>query len=566
MRYKTLFITTVISSILLTVVLGAAAKGTMGAAQAAEIQAAIGSAFTYQGYLSDDGSAANDVYDFEFRLFDSAGGGTQVGSTVAIDDVTVSNGRFTVELDFGDVFDGSSLYLEISVRAGAETGAYTTLSPRQALTPTPYALFAAKAGEASWNDLTDIPADIADGDDSSVYSAGDGLLLSGDEFSLDYAGTGTAVTAARSDHNHDDLYEAQFKRIVMVGPVGDGSDTEANGTALLNALDDITDASASNPYLLKIEPGIYDLGADSLAMKAYVAVEGSGEGVTTITSEGSSSAIDSTIIGEENSALRLVTVENRGGAAYAIGIRSSADSFAMQHVSVYASGGTTSSRGISLVGGDGETSLDDVRVIMDGLASSSTSYGILQFASIGDRTLLLDNVTVEISGTGGLLYGILSYAQTGGQISTVTATNVFVTAVSSGGNVYGISSERGSQVTLSNVFVDVTATSNNTARALFTTNGGGFTATNVTASAKETTSGSAYGLYMNSSTAGTAVLDHVKISGDTYAVQNASSGAHIVRIGASMVAGGVDEGSGTITCYASYDADYVNHNDVSACP
>ena len=46
----------------------------------------------------------------------------------------------------------------------------------------------------------------------------------------------------------------------------------------------IADPSASNPYLVKIEPGIYDLEADSLFMRPYVDIEGSGEGVTTITS------------------------------------------------------------------------------------------------------------------------------------------------------------------------------------------------------------------------------------------------------------------------------------------
>jgi hypothetical protein len=57
----------------------------------------------------------------------------------------------------------------------------------------------------------------------------------------------------------------------------------------LNAdeLSGITDASPDNPYLLKIEPGVYDLGSSPLVMKQWVDVEGSGEGVTTITRAGS---------------------------------------------------------------------------------------------------------------------------------------------------------------------------------------------------------------------------------------------------------------------------------------
>ena len=54
-----------------------------------------------------------------------------------------------------------------------------------------------------------------------------------------------------------------------------------NGAALLAALSGISGASATNPYLLKIEPGVYDMGSNGLSLLPYVDVEGSGEGVTT---------------------------------------------------------------------------------------------------------------------------------------------------------------------------------------------------------------------------------------------------------------------------------------------
>ena len=102
---------------------------------------AVEGAFTYQGRLNDGGDLANGTYDFEFKLYDAASGGSQVSSTVTKDDVTVTDGLFTVELDFGDgVFTGDARWLEIGVRPGSSTGAYTTLTPRQALTPAPYAL------------------------------------------------------------------------------------------------------------------------------------------------------------------------------------------------------------------------------------------------------------------------------------------------------------------------------------------------------------------------------------------------------------------------------------------
>ena len=145
----------------------------------AQPQAALGTAFTYQGVLNDGNGPANGAYDFRFLLYDASFGGNQVGSTVTLDDVSVSDGLFTVELDFGNVFDGRALWLEVAVRPGSSTGNYTTLSPRQPLTAAPYALYALGAGSVAWNDITGRPAGLDDGDDDTTYSAGTGLTLSG---------------------------------------------------------------------------------------------------------------------------------------------------------------------------------------------------------------------------------------------------------------------------------------------------------------------------------------------------------------------------------------------------
>ncbi|MEA3396964.1 MAG: hypothetical protein U9R05_05830, partial [Chloroflexota bacterium] len=102
----------------------------------------LGAAFTYQGRLMDaSGDPLTGSYDFQFELYDAESGVSQVGSTVTVGDVDVSDGLFTVQLDFGSsAFIGDARWLEIGVRAGSSTGAYTTLSPRQPLTATPYAL------------------------------------------------------------------------------------------------------------------------------------------------------------------------------------------------------------------------------------------------------------------------------------------------------------------------------------------------------------------------------------------------------------------------------------------
>jgi hypothetical protein len=130
-----------------------AALAFAGLVQAAPLLAPVGTAFTYQGYITDTGSPANGSYNIAFKLYNDASGGTQVGSTVTKNAVTVSDGYFTVELDFGDVFDGTALWLEIEVQGPGDPG-FTALSPRQPLRPTPYA----------------INADKVDGLDSSAFA------------------------------------------------------------------------------------------------------------------------------------------------------------------------------------------------------------------------------------------------------------------------------------------------------------------------------------------------------------------------------------------------------------
>ncbi len=112
----------------------------MAPAAADAVEAIVGTGFSYQGYLENSGNPANGAYDFQFRLYDAAAAGVQVGSTLSLNAVTVADGLFTVKLDFGpNAFGGGARWLQISVRP-AGGGAYTTLTPRQELSPAPSAL------------------------------------------------------------------------------------------------------------------------------------------------------------------------------------------------------------------------------------------------------------------------------------------------------------------------------------------------------------------------------------------------------------------------------------------
>ena len=64
---------------------------------------------TYQGQLQNSSMPAVGNYDFEFALFDSVSGGSQIGSTQTRNSVGVSNGIFSVNLDFSNLTNATAI-------------------------------------------------------------------------------------------------------------------------------------------------------------------------------------------------------------------------------------------------------------------------------------------------------------------------------------------------------------------------------------------------------------------------------------------------------------------------
>lgn len=149
-----------------------------------------GTAFTYQGRLTDGGSPANGGYDLRFSIYDAVTNGDQAGPTFTNAAATVSNGLFMVTLDFGAIFDGRNYWLVIAARTNG-AGTFTTLNPRQPLLPSPYAIF---SGAAS-NLLGTLPAGQVSGTlgaaqlpASVVTNGASGLNLTGS-----FAGNGSGL-------------------------------------------------------------------------------------------------------------------------------------------------------------------------------------------------------------------------------------------------------------------------------------------------------------------------------------------------------------------------------------
>jgi hypothetical protein len=132
--------------------------------QSLAVDGSVGTAFTYQGRLSDAGTPANGDYDLQFNLYNDSAGGSSLGQ-VKINGVPVSDGLFAVLLDFGsNAFNGDERWLEIAVRPGSG-GSYTTVSPRQLHSPAPYAIY---ASTAPWSGLDGVPPGLNDGDDDTL--------------------------------------------------------------------------------------------------------------------------------------------------------------------------------------------------------------------------------------------------------------------------------------------------------------------------------------------------------------------------------------------------------------
>lgn len=136
--------------------------------------------FTYQGQLKQAGVTFSGLATFDCVLWDADSLGNPVGPPLSLPGVNVNDGLFTVQLDFGaGVFDGSRRWLEINVNG-------VTLSPRQEITPAPYAMFAARPWVTSGADISYVAGNVGIGTASpsqmlsvagTIESTGNGFMF-----------------------------------------------------------------------------------------------------------------------------------------------------------------------------------------------------------------------------------------------------------------------------------------------------------------------------------------------------------------------------------------------------
>jgi len=194
----------------------------------------LGTAFTYQGQLKESGQPANGLYDLQACLYDSPVNPTALGCAPDAPDVPVEAGLFTITLDFGSsAFVGQERFLELRVRPGASSDAYTPMLPRQLVRPAPEALRANAASAAPWLGLTGVPAGFADGIDAdsggSVTSVSAGAGLTGG--SITASGTLSVDTTLIQSRISNNCPLGQYLRQVNAdGTVVCTADANSGGT------------------------------------------------------------------------------------------------------------------------------------------------------------------------------------------------------------------------------------------------------------------------------------------------------------------------------------------------
>ena len=285
---------------------------------------------------------------------------------------------------------------------------------------------------------------------------------------------------------------------------------------LSTALAAITDATSSNPYVIKIAPGIYTETA-SVVLKDYVDVEGSGQDITTINcacSNASNTELSATVsAGNIVAEIRHLTINNTGGGNdYSTGVWTEdvADgSFSMLHVTATASG------------------------------SGSSYYGVSNFSSSPS----MDNVTATATG-GTYNYGVFNYDSSSPSMNNVTAT------ATGGTNAGGVYNTQSSSPSMNNVTATASGTGNNFG---VINNNSSPSMNNVTATA--TGGGVNYGVQNDSSS---PTIRNSSFTGSTNSIRN--SGTSSAQVADTMLDGPVDAGAG-LACVGVYTTAFVALNN-----
>jgi hypothetical protein len=510
----------------------------------------MGTAITYQGRLTAGGLPPTGSYDLQFKLYDAAAEGSQVGVTVEKTAVALQDGLFSVTLDFGaGAFTGDARWLEIGVRENGNPDPYTVLEPRQPITPVPYAI---NAGSFSGT----LSGDVTGGQGNTSVIRIQGLPVStatpitGEVLKFD-----GSIWAPGADN------AAHYENVIVVAKSG------GNFTTITDALNSITTNDDSNRFLIKVAPGTY---TEQVTMKPYVDIEGSGKMNTKIMYEGHDdiwSASTGTVYGSDNSELRSLIVENTGNHAYAAAINLSYASPTLSDLSIISQAGATATYGIRMFHSSPIISnvdvvaaatddyvygiqllqycypkLTDIHIAVSGGSYNSGVYNDVSWPTF-------HNVIMKITGTeGSTNQGVYVNYSTGLRISDLDVT------ATGGANNTGVYVVWTSPITISRSRIIV---------AGGTTNYGIYNNFDVNGERVEFVYiESGYGIYYHNQFQDFFV-DSSVILGNIYSLYDESGPSPCrIHVGSSQLSGPVSANGANYYCVFAYDANYSALNNL----
>lgn len=226
------------------------------------------------------------------------------------------------------------------------------------------------------------------------------------------------------------------KRTILVSPKA----TEIqSGTALLDALSKITDASETNPYLIILEPGVYDVAGSTVVTKSWVDIQGSGEKNTRI--KGNYFNWDSGVVKMASDVeLRFLTVEHTGTGAWSTAIWSEGTGITLNHVTALAIQGAGYVKAVYNF--DGSLTMRHVTVKAEG----STDVNAIENGQT-DTAATLTATDITASAANGTAWTVGVNNRKG----LITLSYGTITASGSGGTVYGIYTGLGTRPTLTHL-------------------------------------------------------------------------------------------------------------------
>ncbi len=442
--------------------------------------AAVGTAFTYQGRIAESGTAVTGVVDLEFELYDDPTSGSSVGGPIALSDVNCSDGLFTVTLDFGAApFNGQQLWMEIRVSSDYPTDPYTVLTPRQELTPDPYAIFATNAANASYAE----DSNLLDGIDSTgfalvghthaagtitgvadglvVYGSGGGTALTGEAgFTYDEALNDLSVA---NDIDAGGVYRIGTNAVLRVMPAADNTFAGLSGNA---AVSGTANSALGDGALVAATTGGDNTAVGSNALAAAT-IESSNTAVGANALAANSRAVaDPAYFGTGNTAMGAgaMALNTKGFANVALGAASLAKNTegyfntavgAQALANVTATGSGQTAVGFNALG-QSTTAVDNTAVGTNALAANqignaNTALGVNALA----KATVSDNVAVGDTALGNTTTGNRNsalgskalFANVTGADNTAVGALALVSNTTAGQNTAFGASALGAQVT-----------------------------------------------------------------------------------------------------------------------